>query len=85
MPNDHWPLTLSPIGLPAGGASAFLPLSTTARGNARLPLAMSRIPASGLARELDCLIAVRGAPTTVVSESGTELTCNATPRDESQN
>ena len=71
--------TSSPISFIDGRRFRILAIVDDCTRECLALVADTSLSGSRVARELDRLIAARGKPKTIVSDNGTELTCNADP------
>jgi len=77
QPNDLWALDFVADQLASGRRFRILAVYDVCTRECLMAVADFSIGGRRVARELDRLIAWRGRPRTIVSDNGTELTCNA--------
>lgn len=77
QPNDLWALDFVADQLASGRRFRILAVYDVCTRECLMAIADFSIGGRRVARELDRLIAWRGRPRTIVSDNGTELTCNA--------
>jgi putative transposase len=77
LPNDLWALDFVSDQLSCGRRFRILAVYDVCTRECLAVVADFSLGGKRVARELDRLIAWRGKPRTVVSDNGTELTCNA--------
>jgi putative transposase len=77
LPNERWSLDFISDQLACGRRFRILAIFDDCTRECLAAVADVSLSGWRVARELDCLIAVRGKPKTVVSDNGTELTSNA--------
>ena len=73
-PNQRWSLDFVSDALSDGRRFRVLAIVDDFTRECLALVADTSLSGARVARELDCLIAIRGKPSTVVSENGTELT-----------
>jgi putative transposase len=76
-PNDRWSLDFVSDQFICGRRFRILAVFDDCTRECLAAIADTSLSGQRVARELDLLIAWRGRPKTIVSDNGTELTCNA--------
>ena len=77
LPNDLWALDFVADQLVSGRRFRILAVYDVCTRECLATIADFSLGGKRVVRELDLLIAWRGKPATIVSDNGTELTCNA--------
>src|SRR3984893_9638520 len=76
-PNDRWSLDFVSDQFVCGRRFRILAIFDDCTRECLTAVADTSLSGRRVARELDLLLATRGRPTTIVSDTGTELTSNA--------